>query len=136
MISHYFRNLSILKNRMMLEKIDCNLFGVSLYKYYVIIPFIFLLSVSFLIIFPIFAQPSVNSSSAIINSNDLETLYNKANNFYKQQKYDEAIQYYDKALEIDPTDSGALNNKAIALKNLQKYDEALGYYDKALAVNQ
>ena len=84
----------------MLEKIDYNLFASSLYKYYVIIPFIFLSSVSFLIIYPIFAQPSLNSSSSgMINSNDLEMLYNKTNNFYKQQKYGEALQYYDKVLD-------------------------------------
>ena len=46
------------------------------------------------------------------------------------KKYDESLQYYDKILNIDPSNVNALNGKAIALKNLKKYDESLQYYDK------
>jgi tetratricopeptide (TPR) repeat protein len=54
----------------------------------------------------------------MINSTDLEGLFNKANNFYDQQKYDEAIQYYDKILAIEPSNFNALYNKAIILQTL------------------
>ena len=50
-------------------------------------------------------------------------------------RYDEAIQYYDKALQIDPNDTVALNNKGVALSDLDRYDEAIQNYDKALQID-
>jgi tetratricopeptide (TPR) repeat protein len=44
----------------------------------------------------------------------------KANVLYDQQKYDEALQYYDKVLAIDPSNVDALNGKRFALANLDK----------------
>ena len=43
-------------------------------------------------------------------------------------KYEEAIEWYDKALKIDPNDVNALNNKGKALYNLGKYQEAIEWY--------
>jgi tetratricopeptide (TPR) repeat protein len=40
-------------------------------------------------------------------------------------KYDEAIKYFDKALEINPNDTKAWYNKSTALFNLGKYEEAI-----------
>ena len=67
----------------------------------------------------------------MINSTDVETLYNKGLALHDEQKYDEAIKYYDKALFKDPRYIIALNGKANSLLYMQKYDEALQYYDKA-----
>ena len=39
-------------------------------------------------------------------------------------KFNEAIEAYDKAIEIDPKNLEAWNNKGIALNELNKYDEA------------
>ena len=50
-------------------------------------------------------------------------------------KYNEAIEYYDKALEIDPENAEALNNKGVALDDLGKYNEAIEYYDKVLEID-
>jgi tetratricopeptide (TPR) repeat protein len=50
-------------------------------------------------------------------------------------KYQEAIECYDKALEIDAKDAYAWNNKGLALGSLGKYEEALSCYDKALMIN-
>jgi len=49
-----------------------------------------------------------------------------------KHKHDEAIQYFDKVLEIDPKNIDALNNKGVSLGNLHKYDEAIQYFDKVL----
>ena len=48
------------------------------------------------------------------------------------KRYDEAISCYDRALEIDPKNSGVLNNKGNALIILGRHDEANKYLDRAL----
>jgi tetratricopeptide (TPR) repeat protein len=58
----------------------------------------------------------------------VKALYNLGN-------YSQAIQYYDKALAIDPHYSYALTNKGVALDNLKNYTGALRYLDKALAID-
>jgi len=49
--------------------------------------------------------------------------------------YEEAIQWYDKVLGINPTDLSALNNKGVALYNLGYYEEAIQWYDKVLDID-
>jgi len=44
-----------------------------------------------------------------------EDWFNKGIALYLQNKYDEAIQAFDKAVEIDPQLAEAWNNKGIAL---------------------
>lgn len=53
----------------------------------------------------------------------------------KLGKYQEAIESYDKALEINPNDFDAWNNKGHALKDSGRYQEAITSYDKALKIN-
>jgi tetratricopeptide (TPR) repeat protein len=49
--------------------------------------------------------------------------------------YTQAIQYFDKALAIDPNDEAALNDRGWALNGLGNYTGAITYLDKALAIN-
>jgi tetratricopeptide (TPR) repeat protein len=49
--------------------------------------------------------------------------------------YTGAIEYYDKALAINPKYEDALNNKGNALDNLGNHTGAILYYNKALAIN-
>ena len=49
-------------------------------------------------------------------------------------KTENAIEYFDKALEIDPKHIQALNDKGGALAELEKFEEAFSYFDKALAI--
>ncbi len=51
------------------------------------------------------------------------------------KRYDEAIQYFDKALEIDPNDIFALSNKGYGLARQKKYIEAIQYCERALEIN-
>jgi tetratricopeptide (TPR) repeat protein/uncharacterized protein YjbI with pentapeptide repeats len=74
-------------------------------------------------------QPNISSSnvSALINIRVFDLV--------NQSNIRQAIQYYDKALAINPNDNNALANKGIALYNLGNYTQAIQYYDKALAIN-
>ena len=43
--------------------------------------------------------------------------------------------YYDKALDVDSSNTWAWNGKGDILKDQGKYDQAITYYDKALDVD-
>lgn len=49
-------------------------------------------------------------------------------------RYNEAIQYFDKALVRQANNILALHNKGLALNELAEYDEAIKYFDKVLAI--
>jgi tetratricopeptide (TPR) repeat protein len=55
--------------------------------------------------------------------------------FLSQGNYTQAIQYYDKALAIDPNDKLALNGKGNTLSGQGNYTQAIQYYDKALTLD-
>ena len=48
---------------------------------------------------------------------------------------DEAIECYDKALEINPQNADAYYKKGLSLSTIEKYAEAIECYDKALEIN-
>lgn len=52
----------------------------------------------------------------------------------KISKYKNAIDYYDKVLEIDHDNIKALINKGNSLTSIGKYKEAIGCYDKTLEI--
>ncbi|HLB72154.1 MAG TPA: tetratricopeptide repeat protein, partial [Candidatus Methanoperedens sp.] len=57
------------------------------------------------------------------------------NTMYSSGKYEEAIGYFNRSLEIDPRNSTAWNNKGLALSKLGRIDETISCYDKALEIN-
>ena len=68
-------------------------------------------------------------------SKDIDALNQKGLDLYNQGEYQEAIKWYDKALEIDPNYVYALNNKGLALNFLYEYKEAIKYLKRALAID-
>jgi len=50
-------------------------------------------------------------------------------------RHQDALEYYDKSLEIDLDDVTALMNKAISLSHLGNYKDAIDYYDKAQTID-
>ncbi len=55
---------------------------------------------------------------------------------YNDDKIDESLQAYNRALELDPNDSEAWNNKGIDEGLLGKYDDALVSFGNAVAINE
>lgn len=61
--------------------------------------------------------------------------YEQAEKLLLKQKYEEAIVFFDKALEKLPRYANAWLKKGNALSNLEKYDQALYCYEKVLQIN-
>ena len=66
---------------------------------------------------------------------DAEAWYNKGIILDDLDRLQEAIDCYDRALEINPRLAKAWNNKGIALYDLGKHQETLSCYDMALEIN-
>lgn len=61
---------------------------------------------------------------------------NLGNDFYKAKKFDEAIEHYDKAIELDKTDMTYLNNKAAVYLEKGDYDECIKQCQLAIDVGR
>ena len=72
---------------------------------------------------------------SILKGETYEELLEKGNNFYKDGKYYEAIDCYEKVLIINPKNLTACCNKANALYALDYYGEAIIYFEKVLKVD-
>jgi len=60
---------------------------------------------------------------------------NKGNALNKLKRYEEAIECYDKAIELNPNNPDYWNIKGNALMKLKRYEEAFECYDKAIELN-
>jgi tetratricopeptide (TPR) repeat protein len=65
---------------------------------------------------------------------EAEGAFAKAKELGYKGKYDEAVQAYNKAIEIYPEYKEAWYNKGIALTDQGKYDEAVQAFDKAIEI--
>ena len=63
---------------------------------------------------------------------EAEVLNRKGKDLVDMQKCEEALEYFDKALENDPKNIDTLKNKGLTLYNLGKRQEAIACYNKAL----
>ena len=61
--------------------------------------------------------------------------YRRDNTFYDTRRYKEAIECYDKAIEINPNLFKAWKKKGDAFCGLEKYDDGINCYDKALKIS-
>jgi tetratricopeptide (TPR) repeat protein len=55
---------------------------------------------------------------------------------YNQERFNDSLQAYNRALELDPNDFEAWNNKGIDEGLLGKYDDALKSFEYAVALNK
>jgi tetratricopeptide (TPR) repeat protein len=73
-------------------------------------------------------------------TNEPETAYaefwiKKGNSLYEQDRYNEAVVFYDRAILLNPQLEAAWFNKGNALYMQGNYDEALVAFDKAIEIN-
>ena len=54
---------------------------------------------------------------------------------HRLKKYEEALDYYDKVIELNPDDDDTMLMKGVALSYAGKEKEAIKWYDKALKIN-
>ena len=71
----------------------------------------------------------------IFNRIFAEKLITKGTAYNFLGKYEQAIEYYNKALEIDPKNGMIWTKKGVALNNLGRYDEAIECCNKALEID-
>jgi hypothetical protein len=77
-----------------------------------------------IIVFLLFLSPLIDSSFAQ-DVNDVQNLYKKANEHFMLGEYHQAVDLYDKILEVSPTNKKTLLMKGIALDNLERHKASI-----------
>ena len=62
-------------------------------------------------------------------------LKNLGNQAFAQKNYDEAIEFYNKAIELNPNDATFYSNRSGCFASMEKYAEALSDAEKAIETN-
>jgi hypothetical protein len=76
------------------------------------------------VVFVLFLSPSMSTSSAQ-SINDVPNLYKKANEHFMLGEYNQALEIYDKILDISPTNEKTSVMKGIALSNLERHKNSI-----------
>lgn len=63
--------------------------------------------------------------------NPAEDAKNKGNQLFKKKQFNDALNYYEEAIKINPNEPLYYNNKAAAYIELKEYDNALSEIAKA-----
>ncbi|MEI7856569.1 MAG: tetratricopeptide repeat protein [Methanomicrobiales archaeon] len=69
------------------------------------------------------------------DGNNANVWYNKGIILFKMCRYQDALNAFAQAADIDPEFTEAWYNKGMALMNLQKYHEAIRAFDKVLKIH-
>lgn len=67
-----------------------------------------------------YGQVQTERTANIVENDDLKGLINKGNSLDDLANFTGAIEYFDKALDIDPNDADSLYNKGLAVNQLRK----------------
>ncbi len=79
------------------------------------------------------AAPPVHTEQSV--PEEAAEAFNQGVQLGRLRRYDEAIEFYDKAISIKPDYVKAIFNKAVALQMLNRLEEAVQAYDQAIAIN-
>ena len=76
-----------------------------------------------------------HSQDRPINYKTSEQWLQSGNKYFRQEEYAAAVQYYDRAINLNPGFAEAYNNRGIAKAKLGQYEAAITDYDKAINLN-
>jgi tetratricopeptide (TPR) repeat protein len=62
----------------------------------------------------------------------VEELNDEGVSHHSQGEFETAVEFFDKALKLDPSIVAAWSNRGLALSKLGRYDEAIESYDQAI----
>lgn len=99
----------------------------------------FALLLTAFILLSTYAMAQVNSTGTDYINKKADYWYQRGLQLAGERSYEEAIEAYDKAIQIDPENVGAWDGKALALKSLalsshdtEKFNESLKAYDQSI----
>ena len=83
----------------------------------------------------IFTNPKEEAAQRIGLKKKAENERLKGNDFMKSKEYDVAIEWYNKAIAIDPTEASTYSNRALAYINKKQYSLAIDDANKSIALD-
>ena len=63
-----------------------------------------------------------------------QEIWKKGVNLLEDEKYEEALDCFEKILAINPDDPDVWNKKGVTLRSLGRYDEAIESFNRALEI--
>ena len=76
-----------------------------------------------------------NVSDELNDITDSSIIFTQGLDFYENHDYNESLNYFDKALELNPNDSEIIYYKSLALANLGDFEIALDMIERAINLN-
>ncbi len=67
--------------------------------------------------------------------NQIKDLVEKAKTLLENNKYEEALGFFEQALLMNQNDPELWNHKGVALRSMGRYDEALECFNKSLELD-
>jgi len=71
-----------------------------------------------------------------MDKKNAETLKNKGNDFFKKEDYESAIEYYSKAISLNPQEASYYCNRAACYMKLKSYNKCLEDSDAAIKLDE
>jgi Flp pilus assembly protein TadD len=69
------------------------------------------------------------------NMNEIKDLVEKAKTLLENNKFEEALGFFEQALLMNQSDPELWNHKGVALRSMGRYDEALECFNKSLELD-
>ena len=70
-----------------------------------------------------------------VEPSDLQALTRMAHIHHDRQLWDQAVQYYERAIALSPADPNLLTDLGICYRGLRRFDDALGVFARARAAD-
>lgn len=65
-------------------------------------------------------------------NHELSKMLDIASKLCEDEKYTQALKYYENILQVEPDSIGVIIDYGVTLQNLECYNQALAMYDRAL----